>query len=404
MEDSCIKKIFHDSNIYISYKDRFKKVWGNVVLGAFFVHVFFLIFFFFTESTFMFYFNFISVSLFLLLVYLNDKGFLRTVIFFTATEVIVHQALCSVFFGMETMFWIYLLELFLGAFFLPRGNLLLKVIIPVLTFVTTIILYVYLVYHSPLTPFNREFTMIIGVGNLIAGFTFFLTFGYYYRRTSDEIEDALFKEQDKALSLLYNILPVSIAHKLIDSPTIIANHFKDCSILFADIVNFTDYTKSITPEELVTLLNIVFCKFDSIIEKYSIEKIKTIGDAYMAVSGAPVFAKNHLYNIVDAGLEMLECIGELSEKLDYPELSIRIGLDSGPSVGGVIGNKKFIYDIWGNSVNTAARLEATGTPNKIHVSENVYELLKNRYTFEKRGTVLLKGIGHTETYYLTGKI
>ncbi|KPQ33332.1 MAG: adenylate cyclase, family 3 [Phormidium sp. OSCR] len=215
-------------------------------------------------------------------------------------------------------------------------------------------------------------------------------------------EEALKLEQLKTERLLLNILPVSIANQLKDTPTTIAEHYESVTILFADIVGFTKLSSEISATELVKLLNYIFSAFDQLSERYELEKIKTIGDAYMAAGGLPIPRLDHAEAIADMALDMQQVITELNRQANS-RLDIRIGIHSGPVVAGVIGLKKFVYDLWGDTVNTASRMESHGLAGKIQVSQQTYQLLKSRFILTKRGSMAIKGKGNMTTYLLLGR-
>jgi class 3 adenylate cyclase/AmiR/NasT family two-component response regulator len=210
------------------------------------------------------------------------------------------------------------------------------------------------------------------------------------------------EEQARSESLLLNILPKTIADQLKKAKSIIAESFSDVSVLFADIVGFTQLSASISPIELVHLLNNIFSRFDNLVERYGLEKIKTIGDAYMVVSGLPSPRVDHGEAIAEMALDMQsEMAGfRLENSLD---VSIRIGIHSGPVVAGIIGTKKFIYDLWGDTVNTASRMESHGIPDQIQLTEDTYKMLKDKYRLESRGSIYVKGKGDMMTYFLKGR-
>lgn len=215
-------------------------------------------------------------------------------------------------------------------------------------------------------------------------------------------EKALLLEQKKTERLLVNILPAEIASRLKQESAIIAESFNDVTVLFADIVGFTQMASCLNPIELVEILNKIFSQFDRLTEKHGLEKIKTIGDAYMVVGGLPVPRDDHAHAMAQMALDMQKSIAEFNTKHNKT-LSIRIGIHSGPVVAGVIGIKKFIYDLWGDTVNTASRMESHGLAGMIHVSDYTYNLLKSEFLFEKRGAIQVKGKGEMRTYFLTGK-
>ena len=216
------------------------------------------------------------------------------------------------------------------------------------------------------------------------------------------MQAALNIEQKKTEGLLLNILPKAIADRLRKEPVLIADKFDEATILFADLVNFTQLSTRKTATELVYLLNEIFSAFDSLTEKYGLEKIKTIGDAYMVAGGIPTSRADHAEAIAEMALDMLEDINQFSAERGE-EFNIRIGINSGPVVAGVIGTKKFIYDLWGDAVNTASRMESHGIVGGIQVSADTYKLLRDKYVFEKRGVVNIKGKGEMVTYLLIGR-
>ena len=219
--------------------------------------------------------------------------------------------------------------------------------------------------------------------------------------TRKKMESALRKERNKTENLLLNLLPEPIAERLKEEPGVIADKFEKATILFADLVNFTQISTTMSATKLVYLLNEIFSTFDELTEKHGLEKIKTIGDAYMVAGGIPIVRPDHAEASAEMALDMLVAIDELNVKLEAT-FDLRIGINSGPVVAGVIGTKKFIYDLWGNAVNTASRMESHGVPGRIQVSFYTYELLRDKYEFEERGLIDIKGQGEMRTYFLTG--
>jgi len=209
-------------------------------------------------------------------------------------------------------------------------------------------------------------------------------------------------EQGKSERLLLNILPQAIANRLKQGTSTIAESFADVTVLFADIVGFTELSARISPTELVELLNQIFSTFDLLAERHNLEKIKTIGDAYMVVGGLPKPQVDHIEAIADMALDMLIEISRFSTS-SGETFNIRIGINTGPVVAGVIGTKKFIYDLWGDTVNIASRMESHGIPGCIQVSEATYERLRDKFHFEPRGAIYVKGKGDMNSYLLKGK-
>lgn len=210
------------------------------------------------------------------------------------------------------------------------------------------------------------------------------------------------EEHDRAEGLLLNILPASIAEQLKTTHEPIANMHEEVTVLFADIVGFTQMSAAMEPVELVSILNEVFSKFDEIAEYLELEKIKTIGDAYMVVAGLPESRDDHAQAIAQMALSMREALQELSTGLGHP-LQIRIGINTGVVVAGVIGKKKFIYDLWGDAVNIASRMESSGEAGMIQVTEATFTRIRESFDLEKRGVVDIKGRGRMATYLLKGR-
>jgi len=239
------------------------------------------------------------------------------------------------------------------------------------------------------------------VGTAIGCTGTLLAIVFYALREAARAEAVAQHEHARSESLLANILPATIAERLKSNPRRIADSFSEATILFVDIVGFTKLSEAMTPEALVDLLNNVFSEIDDLTEKYALEKIKTIGDAYMVVAGAPKQRRDHAEAIAAMSLEIKDSVARLAAARQY-SLDFRIGIHSGPVVAGVIGKKKFSYDMWGDSVNTAARMEAHGIPGEIQVSAHFQDLLKDKFLFVERGLVDIKGKGELLTYLLKG--
>jgi class 3 adenylate cyclase len=207
------------------------------------------------------------------------------------------------------------------------------------------------------------------------------------------------REHERSERLLLNVLPEPVAMRLKRNEGVIADRFEQATVLFADIVDFTPISARIPPHEVVRLLDAVFSDFDDLAERYGLEKIKTIGDAYMVASGIPTPRPDHVRAVADMALAMLDVASSHRDGL-----GLRIGIDTGPVVAGVIGRRKFIYDLWGDTVNTASRMESHGVPGEIQVTERVVAALVDGYVLEPRGTVEIKGKGATPTWFLRGRV
>jgi adenylate cyclase len=236
---------------------------------------------------------------------------------------------------------------------------------------------------------------VIGAGAV--AFTLLATFA----NQRNEALAALRVEQEKSELLLMNILPRSIAERLKAASQTIADHFDAASVLFADVVDFTPFAQRLAPAEVVGVLDQLFSHFDTLVERHGLEKIKTVGDAYMAAAGVPDPSPDHARKAALLALDMRDALAT-SAVGDGSGLELRIGINSGPVVAGVIGSKRFLYDLWGDAVNTASRMESQSTPGEIQITHATYELVKDEFVCRRRGTIEVKGKGQMETWYLVG--
>ena len=254
--------------------------------------------------------------------------------------------------------------------------------------------YVRLTNHLPPGFVNAFFVLNIGAVSSIA----FILLHYFVGQK--ELAFRLLRiEQDRSEGLLLNVLPRDIAARLKRGERIIADHHPSVSILFADLVGFTPLTNVLSPREMVELLNEIYSHFDSLIEKHDVEKIRTIGDNYMIAAGLPRPRADHAQVLAHLALEMNSYVASLAPVGDW-RLAFRFGINSGPVIAGVIGHKKFAYDVWGDTVNTASRMESQGVPRKIQITQATYELIKNDFICEPNDPVIVKGKGQMETWFL----
>jgi adenylate cyclase len=258
-------------------------------------------------------------------------------------------------------------------------------------------------HHEEVQKKNNTRNWLLGGGALIL----LLAGGLYsrlrYVRKSKAIVE---KEKDRSNNLLLNILPADIAEELKIHGKAEARDFDLVSILFTDFKGFTEASAKLSAADLVNEINTCFEAFDGIMGKYTIEKIKTIGDAYMAAGGLPVPSDNSIKNTILAALEMQEFIEKRKAEMDIagkPAFQMRVGIHTGPVVAGIVGVKKFQYDIWGDTVNTASRIESNGEVGKVNISQATYDLLKNdpKFAFESRGKIEAKGKGEIEMYFVS---
>jgi class 3 adenylate cyclase len=213
---------------------------------------------------------------------------------------------------------------------------------------------------------------------------------------------ALQREQERSERLLLNVLPAPIAARLKQHEDVIADGFPEVTVLFADLVDFTRRSQRSRPQQVVQVLDELFSAFDQLTRRHGLEKIKTIGDAYMVAGGLPEPRPDHPQAVADLALAMRDEVAGRTDPGGQP-LQVRIGIDTGPVVAGVIGSDKFSYDLWGDTVNTASRMESSGVPGCIQVTERTYRRLRDRYRFERRGPVQVKGKGKMVTHFLVGR-
>jgi class 3 adenylate cyclase len=257
--------------------------------------------------------------------------------------------------------------------------------------------------YSGLPP---ETVVLTAVTSLTVPALVYWLIAYHHERTARAefiASRLLAEERDRSERLLLNVLPAPIADRLKAAPGTIADTHPEVSVLFADIVDFTPLSARLSPTTTVDLLNAIFSRFDALARQHGIEKIKTVGDAYMAVSGLPTARPDHLDALARMALEMQTAMEEFSQ-LGHGPIRLRIGLHTGLAVAGVIGTTKFAYDLWGDTVNTASRLESHGVPGKIQVSAAVAEKLRDQFRFTHRGPVEMKGCGRVDTYFVEGEL
>lgn len=347
---------------------------------------------------------FISIPFFTIAIVINHNGKLNTAFSIASFELYFHQVVGMYYLGWDFGFQFWLIYLVALGFFNPTWGKKIQRFQLALYMFTVIIMYIYFkdgVYHlDPLlkkTGFliNAVSTVII-LSLLINGYS---KSAYYAEENLKRANIQLQKAHRETRKLLLNILPESIANRLSDGEKIIAESVDEASVLFCDLTGFTEISSSRSAEEIVSLLNGIFYEFDSIVEDMKIEKIKTIGDGYMVAAGIPKPDKDHAIHAVECGLRMLNFMKQYAQETQI-DLKLRIGISSGHVVAGVIGKNKFSYDIWGDSVNTASRMESHGIPGKIHISKSTYEKVKDYFKVEHRGKIKIKGKGEMDTYLI----
>jgi guanylate cyclase len=246
------------------------------------------------------------------------------------------------------------------------------------------------------------FTSTMLALNIVVGGAIVFTLLAVFARERRDALAALREEQAKAEGLLLNILPRSIADKLKAQTQPIADQFGSASILFADVVDFTPWSERLAPAQVVGYLDRLFSHFDELAERHGLEKIKTIGDCYMVAAGVPTPRPDHAGALAAMALDMLAAMRS-HEDVAHLGLELRIGINSGPVVAGVIGRKRFLYDLWGDAVNTASRMESHGTAGRVQITRATYELVADAFECEPRGTIAIKGKGEVEAWYLVAR-
>jgi class 3 adenylate cyclase len=345
------------------------------------------------------FFNMFSVLLFLTNIKLNQNGYYLTAAALAILEVITHQVLAVMYLGWDTGFQYYIISMLMLAFLTSIPKKILKFMLAGFTMFSFLLLEHF--YRDAIAPILLDplTVEILNKSNIFFAMLVIILWSYYFNRSVNAAEAALQRERQRSEDLLHNILPVPIADRLKQNEQTIADGYAKVSVLFLDIVGFTQLSSQKTPQELVALLNQVFSRLDDLAIKYNIEKIKTIGDAYMVAAGVPKESHDDAKRIANFAIDVLAMM-ETFNREHNQSLTVRIGINSGAVVAGVIGKKKFIYDLWGDAVNIASRMESNGVVGKVHVSEASFELLQNDFIFEKREPIDVKGKGVMQTYLL----
>jgi adenylate cyclase len=382
---------------------RFFVVTNVSYLLAFTLHLMFLGFFFFCGIKFMVFFNFGSSIVFSACLILNRKGFHRTAIFTGMIEVVIHALLGIVFTGWESGFYYYIFCLTPLLFYIPRFAVMMKIGLSV--FLMVLYIYAYIEIRSMQPLYHIDVIVLKGCHyfNLVSLFVVLSCVAYYYSLAAHKAQEEVERQHKISEKLLLNILPRTIAEKLKSFSGVIAQRHPEATILFADIADFTKLTRSNRPEKIVRLLDIIFSELDMLADNLGLEKIKTIGDAYMAACGLPEPREDHAEVMAEFALGILDIVHRINTRIGKNIIRIRIGINSGSVIAGVIGKKKFTYDLWGDSVNIAARMESLCPENSIHVSEETSRLLEAKFLLSYRGEIEVKGFkGKMKTFFLRG--
>jgi class 3 adenylate cyclase len=340
--------------------------------------------------------NVVSVAAWIGVVLLARRGGLYAPALIVVGEISVYVALCVRYLGWESGAPFLLLNLVWTFFALPF-NLCFK-----LFFAAAFLAEFVLLYLGAGTGVWLGEPMILELfwfQNVVMVFCFAALSAAYLFNLVNKAELALEEALQRSEDLLNNVLPPPIAHRLKNSEGVIADSFSGASVLFADIADFTPLSQGMAPSDVVSLLDDLFSRMDLLVHQHGLEKIKTIGDAYMVAAGIPLRRDDHAAAIVAFALDLKGAVTRFNTETGQ-NLRLRIGINSGPVTAGVIGRMRFLYDLWGDSVNTASRMESHGVADEIHLTEETRTLLGDSYLFEERGEIDVKGKGKMRTYFL----
>lgn len=346
--------------------------------------------------------NIISIVIFVAAYFLNEKRMFHRAMSLAYVEIVIHQILATLFIGWDTGFHAYILFCIMIPLLTSRGHVIWKIFISGSSFVSYMILLILYESKEPLYEIPAGIFQTLVITNKISFIAILILITYLFNKTVLDFEEKLETEFQYAKKLLLNILPESVSERVGKGNERVADGIDQATVLFADIVNFTPLAESTPPERLVELLDHLFSRFDLLTDKWKCEKIKTIGDAYMVASGVPEESKDHAFRVTSFALDMLQEVVKFNND-EGVSLDIRIGIHSGPVVAGVIGLKKFSYDLWGDTVNTASRMESTGVVGSVQITEDTRKQISNLFNFESRGTLSVKGKGNIEAFIVTHK-
>jgi adenylate cyclase len=389
---------------YISIKDQRYYLIGFISssFGAL-IHALWIFLFYFLEAPVLAAFNLLSVTVFIGIFIFIRKGIFAIAVILAVIEVVIHQVLCVIYIGWDSGFQYYIIFTMVFPFLAVKSKKnVLSFFLTGVCIVTFLYLALYFEDATPIYSIHPIAISLFNYSNILFSMLLIGLCSCYFKISVNKAESALEKEQQRSEDLLHNILPIPIARRLKNEAKTIADGFNSVTVLFVDIVGFTEFSSNKSPEKLVELLNEVFSIFDDLAIKHNLEKIKTIGDAYMVAAGVPDQGYNDAERIAEFALDLILEL-EKHNKSTRNDLNVRVGINSGPVVAGVIGKMKFIYDLWGDAVNIASRMESHGLTGKIQVSESTFELLSDKFEFEKREEILVKGKGMMQTYILKEK-
>jgi len=316
-------------------------------------------------------------------------------------EVPTHAILATIYTGPASGFWLHFFLSIVFVLLFPFYSRRVRLWLSAVLILALVVLISFTIGEEPIQHIANEWILFFIINNVLIFATVVVAVISSYELAVVNAEDAMQEEFDRAEMLLLNILPVDIASRLKAHEEPLADTHENVSVLFADLAGFTDISRNLTADELVNLLNDLFSRFDKLANEYGAEKIKTIGDAYMVATGLKGSAGDHVEKIADLALGMQRAFGEFRQD-NQVDLKLRIGVHSGSVIAGVIGKQKFSYDLWGDTVNIASRMESEGIPDQIQISAETWEMLPDRYQTSSRGEIQVKGHRPRSTYLLEG--
>ena len=399
-------------------------------------HLGWMVLFYFLNVPTMVYIQFVSIFIYFIGINTNRRGYHMFSMALCISEIVAHQVIAVRLLGWDTGFQYFIPVVAIFPFLIPKGNKIIPWIIFIMCLSGYLFIDLYLRNFEPIYHLNTLPMTAIKISNIILSFGCFALWAISLiqavnrsqviieEKTSalTKVEEAKkqaeiqakldLKEQENTIitkekvryeELLLNILPEEVVRELKESGKSEARVYEMVTVMFTDFKDFTAIGEQMTASELVKEIDFCFSSFDKIIQKHGIEKIKTIGDSYMCVSGLPIVNKTHALEIVKAGLEIRDFMeNHKKEKLAKGEtpFDIRIGINTGPVVAGIVGVKKFAYDIWGDTVNLASRMESSGEAGKVNISGSTYQLIKDKFTCTHRGKIQAKNKGEIDMYFV----
>ncbi len=353
--------------------------------------------------TFMALFNIFSVILFVSALIGLDRGYYQLAFWGAITELVLHGIAATVCVGFQYGFQNYPFLVGILLFIQPFYSLRISILGTGVILASAGLVMAYSVTHDPIYLIPESQRVFLSVTAMFTWPVYVLLMVLPFVQASARAEQEVAAAYAESERLLLNILPAPIAARLKETEGMIADDYERVAILFADIAGFTQMSGRLEPAQLVSLLNDVFNAIDEVVARYGAEKIKTIGDAYMVVAGLPIEDPDPDDTISQLALDMVDAVANFKDPLSGEPVQIRVGINSGAVVAGVIGKRKFAYDLWGDAVNVAARMEATGEIGRIQVPDEFAAALQDRFTFEPRGEIEVKGKGKMRTSFLVGR-